>query len=189
MTGPAEGEANGPVATLLPLGAFTQWLASGQRGLSSEAIVRHLTGQPVGRFASTRHPDYPHDPDDFRRCQLLLRKVPLAGLVFGQMRTASPVWARLVDAWDEIAALIQEEAPDYLDGRGSAPRAYRLMRRVIDDGVECAPCDGSGRAEQCPACKGSGRRAGGRCRADGCASGYRYCRTCRGLGYSKRGQA
>jgi hypothetical protein len=101
------------------------------------------------------------------------------------MASRSPEWARLVEVWDEIHAMSEEEVPGYLTGsNGSASRTYALMKRAIAGGTICSPCDGSGKAEACPKCKGSGRRAGGRCRAEGCASGYRYCRICRGRGYS-----
>ena len=75
-------------STLLPLRHFTSWLAMGERGLSSEFIVLHLTGTPMNsRRWGVR---YPLDPADFRRCQLLLKAVPLAELSFSSMRTASP---------------------------------------------------------------------------------------------------
>ena len=115
----------------IPLSYFTAWLANGERGISSEAIVSNLTGEQVGRrsWSST----HPHDPDDFRRCQLLLRAHPLAAISFPKvMRTVSPEWARLVDAWDDIHTAIEAEAPGYLDDPdGSAPNGYRLMKAAI----------------------------------------------------------
>jgi hypothetical protein len=169
---------------LVPLGHFTNWLARGERGISSEAIVSRLTGSQVGRthWGST----YPHDPADFRRCQLLLKSHPLAELTFQAMRDVSPQWARLVDAWEEIHAAIEAEAPGYLGKvSGAAPKAYRLMRRIIEDGAICDPCEGTGRGEICSKCKGSGRRGGGRCRADNCYRGYGLCPACRGVGFTK----
>lgn len=118
------------MTALLKLEHFTGWLASGERGISSEAIVSQLTGQPVGRrwFGG----DHPYDPDDFRRCEILLRTYPLARLVFSAlMPSRSPVWAALVARWDEIVALIEEEAPGVFTGRRegqSAPRAYALIK-------------------------------------------------------------
>lgn len=120
---------------MLPLSYFVSWLASGERGLSSEAIVSHLTGQPVGRW---RHNDdsHPLDPDDFRRCQLLLRDYPLARLSFDRMRSVSPEWDRLVGAWGEIHATIEAESPGYMSSpRGRAPTGYRLMKRILDGGA------------------------------------------------------
>ncbi|MGV0785195.1 hypothetical protein [Mycolicibacterium sp. XJ775] len=105
----------------LDLGHFTVWLASGERGISSEAIVSQLTGQKVGR-GFRYGADHPYDPDDFRRCEQLLKAYPLARLLFPEaMRERSEVWARLVDRWDELAELIEAGATD---------RAYALMREL-----------------------------------------------------------
>ena len=111
----------------LPLSYFTNWLASGERGVSSEAIVTALTGVQVGRQWGA---DHPYDPADFRRCQLLLRSHPLAELQFRDvMRDASPTWGRLIDAWDDIHAAIEDECPGYIDNpqQRHASKGYALM--------------------------------------------------------------
>lgn len=118
---------------MIQLAHFTSWLASGERGISSEAIVNQLTGKPVGRPWGGR--DHPCDPDDFRRCERLLRDYPLARLTFPEaMRKRSDVWAALVDHWDELVELIESEAPGVFDGtpsRGArAPKAYALMKQL-----------------------------------------------------------
>ncbi|HEY9494616.1 MAG TPA: zinc finger-like domain-containing protein, partial [Intrasporangium sp.] len=141
-------------ATPMPLSYFHGWLATGERGISSEAIVSHLTGVPITPWH--RLADYPLDPADFRRCQLLLERAPLARPYFPAMASRSPQWARLVEAWDDIHALIEEDVPGYLNGyNGSAIRGYRLMQRVIAGGVQCDICDGTGQADPCPKCKGT----------------------------------
>jgi len=117
---------------LLPLTVFTGWLASGERGISSNAIVARLTGEQVGnRWHGW--PTEPADPGDLRRCERLLRQVPLARMAFPAMRTASPAWARFVDEWDDLVALLEEEAPGAFDSAhpsGSAPRLYARMRQL-----------------------------------------------------------
>lgn len=178
------GDGGRPVtATALPLGVFRDWLEYGERGASSEAIVNHLTGAHVGGWGGGR--DWPRDPSDFRRCQLLCECVPLARQALPAMASRSPEWTRLVAAWDAIHALIESEVPGYLTNSrgGQAPRSYLLMARVIAGGAECDSCTGTGRSHACLACKGSGRRGGGRCRAAGCHHGYASCPTCRGYGY------
>ncbi len=117
----------------LTLNVFTGWLATGERGISSETIVGHLTGTPMLPV----RPREPLDPDDLRRCELLLRQVPLARMAFTHMRTASPAWAALVDEWAQLVTLLEEEVPGCLDTRhphGEAPRCYARMRelRVLD---------------------------------------------------------
>lgn len=112
---------------------FASWLASGERGISSEAIVSQLTRQQVG--SSYRGDDHPYDPSDFRRCELLLRQCPLARLVFpAEMPKRSRPWAALVAVWDELVTLIESEVPDAFSSRyptGGAPLAYARMKAVL----------------------------------------------------------
>lgn len=57
----------------LPAG-FVEWLRTGERGLSSEAIAEQMSGLPVGQgYGFSNHPS---DPADLRRCRLLLDRVP-----------------------------------------------------------------------------------------------------------------
>lgn len=118
-------------AHTVPLTHFTAWLASGERGLSSEAIVANLTGSRVGRYGNRS--DHPYDPSDFRRCERLLRAHPLARLHFAQMRDVTPTWAALVDAWPELVALAESEVPGIFDAdrpHGSAPKTYARIQEI-----------------------------------------------------------
>jgi hypothetical protein len=108
---------------LLPLTIFTSWLASGERGLSSDAIVSRLTGERVGRYS---HGDHPWDLGDFRRCERLLGAVPLARMALPLMADVSPHWAALVEQWDEIAAL------DKTDPAG----AYKRIRTALEGATQ-----------------------------------------------------
>lgn len=113
---------------LLPLTMFTAWLARGERGLSSEAIVSAVTGEQVSRYPSPGS-DYPHDPADLRRCVQLIEQHPLLAFVFKDaMRAHGPVWAALIDVWDELAETL---AAEMAEGTGKAPRTYARMREVI----------------------------------------------------------
>jgi hypothetical protein len=112
-----------------------QWLATGERGISSEAILSTLTGLPMK--SAHGFGNHPHDPDDFKRCEMLLRAVPEFRERLGEMAAVSPVWAGLVARWDEIAALAELEIPGLFEGRqGSAPLTYMLMRKIIEAGEE-----------------------------------------------------
>lgn len=114
--------------TKLPLTMFTTWLARGERGISSEAIVEQLTGERVGRHF--RGSDHPYDPSDLNRCVKLLDQHDLAKLVFpGAMADRSPEWAALDAAWDELTTLLREEQAEKT---GRAPRTYARMREVLD---------------------------------------------------------
>jgi hypothetical protein len=105
---------------------LTLWLLTGERGLSSEAMVRHLTGSGSGR------PDHPYDPADLRRCRLLVERVPAIARDLANMRTASPTWARIIDHWDELCSLMDSESPNWRKGRGNAPKTYALMRKLLE---------------------------------------------------------
>ena len=79
-----------------------------EMGLSVHAIISGGT-------------DHPHDPDDLLRCLAVSPAAP------EHMRTRSPEWAALVDHWDELRNLVEDEKPT-----GRAPRTYRLMRELLN---------------------------------------------------------
>lgn len=95
-----------------------EWLRNGERGSSSETIFYCLTQLPIKRWSST----YPSDPDDLRRCRLLLDTVPEFRARLGEMAQVSQQWAALVAHWDELCALMDEEAPS-----GQCPKTYARM--------------------------------------------------------------
>lgn len=110
---------------VLPPGA-NEWLAQGERGVSSLAIFTVMTGLNV---ASGWGLWPPADPSDLRRCELLLRAVPEFRGRLPEMASVSPVWKRLVGTWDELIATMDAESPGWDTGRsGFAPRTYALMR-------------------------------------------------------------
>ena len=108
-----------------------EWHAFGEPGLSSKAIAEHLTGVPIAKDRR----DYPHDPGDFRRCEVLLRHIPILRLTFHEMTTASPQWAALVPRWDEIAERIEAEVRSVFGVSApfvaTAPRACALIKAII----------------------------------------------------------
>jgi hypothetical protein len=102
------------------------WLGHGERGLSSEFIVSHLCGIPlIGR--SWGPAPTPADPDDVRRCRLLLEACPSLMVRFDEMRTASRTWELLVDIWDDLCELMDYEAPGM---RGRCPETYEAIKRA-----------------------------------------------------------
>jgi hypothetical protein len=110
--------------------SLTSWLMFGERGASSEAIVMKLVyGRVNGGFND------PADAGDFRRCELLLRQVPELRAEFPKMAEVSTRWAALVDRWDELVSLLEEEVPDVWERNGyrrggQAPKTYELMRNI-----------------------------------------------------------
>lgn len=112
-----------------------RWLACGRRGRSSNAIFKRLTGFPkylMFEGAEDTNP-HPNDPADFVRCRLLLEQVPEFAPRIGEMADVSPVWGRLIGAWGELCALMDEECPDWRQGGWSVPRTYRRMRELVGE--------------------------------------------------------
>lgn len=105
------------------------WLAGGERGVSSNSIVQHLTGIP----AAGRHGmGHPYDPDDLDRCLKLLCKVPELAAEIDGMATASPEWAALIEHWDEITRSHLDEVGLGWTKARNAPKTYALMCRVLE---------------------------------------------------------
>lgn len=139
-------------------------------GLSAQAIA-----------GSGKH--HPHDPADLLRCISYCKSRALGTRALkARMAGRSVEWDRLLPEWDNLVALLRHEMDTRTDR--TAPLTFMAMKRVLNGGVTCAACDGTGRGEECRKCKGSGRRSGGRCRAERCYRGADYCPTCHGRGYT-----
>lgn len=104
--------------------AAVEWLATGERGMSSEAMFYQFTG--VGEPSSRA----PSDSADFRRCRLLLEQVPEFLPQLPKMADVSPIWSSLVARWDELATLMDSEMPNWRDGSGRASKTYALMKQI-----------------------------------------------------------
>jgi len=104
--------------------AAVEWLATGERGMSSEAMFYQFTG--VGEPSSRA----PSDSADFRRCRLLLEQVPEFLPQLPKMADVSPIWSALMARWDELATLMDSEMPNWRDGSGRASKTYALMKQI-----------------------------------------------------------
>jgi len=105
------------------------WLLnSGDTGLSSEAIARHM----LGLESHGRRPwAYPLDPADMGRCLRLLELIPEWMPRLHEMASYCPEWAALIARWDEIAASMRDEVGiDWSKGR-RAERTYNLMKDIL----------------------------------------------------------
>lgn len=104
------------------------WLANGERGVSSNTIFTMLTGiNALGDW----HSDHPHDPDDLRRCRLLLEQCPQLKNVFPEMAMVSKEWKLLVKHWDSLCETMDIECPEWREKRGSAPKTYAMMKEIL----------------------------------------------------------
>jgi hypothetical protein len=95
------------------------WLLRGEVGVSSRTIFSAMTG------GTARVYDFPHDPDDFRRCKLLLDLIPEWRAELGKVTERFPWFKPFIERWDQFEALYAEELPT---GRGMAPKLYDLMQ-------------------------------------------------------------
>ena len=148
---PGDGEPlPGPIPPVNPADAFPEgclerrlmeWKQSGDTGVSSKTMCFAAFGGHKPRSIG-----YPHDPDDLGRCIRFLEKFPEAKDKLVALRTIddteiddtevefngkfiqsdSDVWGALLDHWDELVALHQEEAP-----AGRAPKCYARMKELI----------------------------------------------------------
>ncbi len=82
------------------------WLENGERGISSETIYHYLTNQKL-RFNKMQ--GHPSDPSDFHRCYMLLKTVPEWRYRLDKMKVVSPVWGKIVENWDKLSMLLEEQ--------------------------------------------------------------------------------
>lgn len=79
------------------------WLMNGEHGMSSETMFYHLSGRRIGRHETT-----PSDPDDFKRCYLLLKAIPQWKSELHKLKSVSKTWSNLVDNWDKLTEMYEQ---------------------------------------------------------------------------------
>ncbi len=85
------------------------WAANGSHGISSLSMFNHLIqGTDIRPLANRMGPSNAWDPDDFSRCYKLLEAVPQFKQNLQMMKTLSPRWALLVDNWDKLTEMYEE---------------------------------------------------------------------------------
>jgi hypothetical protein len=84
------------------------WWQQGERGISSETLLMLTTSRHERPYMEAKRMDHPYDPDDFRRCYLLLQAVPELRSRFHRVKP-TPVWTDLVEHWDELTAMLEEQ--------------------------------------------------------------------------------
>ena len=109
-----------------------KWLASGERGQSSNTLFSILTGVNALTSGGLSHPS---DPDDFKRCEKLLRQCTELRADLWRMKGITPAWGPLVERWDNIVELFESEVPGVLDCgewpfRVPATKTYELMKSL-----------------------------------------------------------
>jgi hypothetical protein len=88
---------------------LTQWMFSDDTGVSSETMAAVAMGvKKKDSFGNSP----PWDSYDFGRCHRLLQAVPEVREVFPEIAKLSPVFAALIEQWDELSAIYVAGLPD-----------------------------------------------------------------------------
>lgn len=106
-----------------------EWLANGSRGLSSNTLFTMTTGVNAEDDDGHR---YPRDPSDFGRCRRLIEQCPELRSCLPRVGAAGPEWAAIAERWDELCSVMDEETPEWRDGKGRATKTYALMNEIIE---------------------------------------------------------
>lgn len=104
------------------------WKNRGEHGISSCTIFYAFTGavlSPIVGRSLRQAADVPHDPDDFRRCRLLLDLFPEWRADLAPLVHTFPWYGPLVEHWDEMDRLWDEESPS-----GRCQKLYDLMKEL-----------------------------------------------------------
>ena len=109
----------------VPLEKVADWLANGERGLSSETMAMWLAMGKLPKWHS-----HPLDPDDLDRCLKLLEWVPELRAELPRMAGVSRRWAALVANWDRIERSHLDEVGLGWTKARSAPKTYDLMKSI-----------------------------------------------------------
>lgn len=111
---------------------MVNWLARGERGLSSNTLFSKLTGVDTRpQRWSSRENFHPWDPEDLGRCRKLLEACPELKSKLTLMADVSSAWAVLVEAWDELCTMMDEEAPRWREAVGTTPKTYKRMCKLL----------------------------------------------------------
>ncbi len=105
------------------------WIENGERGISSETMFHYIAfsyGRPEYLLRRGKVESHPHDPDDFRRCYELLKTIPEWKSRLDTMKEVSPAWKNLVDHWDELIVMLEEQMVAKKDNG-----MYDLMEKLI----------------------------------------------------------
>jgi len=99
------------------------WISkmNGEHGVSSEVMWRIFFHGTARIGDDSIHPS---DPDDFRRCHLLLEAVPEWRDRMDLLKPLSPVWARLVENWDKLTEMLKEQMA------GKKNDMYKFMKEL-----------------------------------------------------------
>ena len=82
------------------------WLQYGEHGISSKTMFHYLAD---GFNIQLQCANTPSDPDDFRRCYLLLKAIPQFRSKLDRLKSVNETWSKLVDSWDKLTEMLEEQ--------------------------------------------------------------------------------
>ena len=88
------------------------WVENGEQGISSKTIFSVIHGDDSYNGFTLLAPSnycHPLDPDDFRRCYLLLKAVPEWLTQMDKMKSISKQWNGLVENWDKLTMMLEAQ--------------------------------------------------------------------------------
>jgi hypothetical protein len=100
------------------------WIDNGEHGTSSITMLNYLSDSHY-KLKLDYLPCHPCDPDDFRRCYLLLKAVPQFRSKLHRMCTVSPIWDKLVKNWGLLEQLLEEQM-----ATGKTNSMYETMKKL-----------------------------------------------------------
>lgn len=112
---------------------LADWLASGDTGTSSKAIMLWLSARKV---ADTWGADTPSDAGDFGRCMRLLERIPEWKPRMAEMAEAGGLWPTFSKRWPELTRVYLDECGGKVPAKGdriNCPRTYALLKKVHDE--------------------------------------------------------
>jgi len=110
-----------PDMTLPIIHRLHWWLDNGERGISSETIFQTLSGRVIRKDKGC----HPHDPDDFKRCYMLLKAIPEWKNDLHKLKDLSMEWNNLVENWDVLTEMLEEQLSSKKDNG-----MYELMEKL-----------------------------------------------------------
>lgn len=100
------------------------WKENGERGLSSIAILEHMSGQ------TPKDPSAPRDVADLRRCMLLLRRIPEWSARMGEMAIYEQ-WAKIAPVWEALAMVFADEMGPEIENKAS-PNTALMLNKILN---------------------------------------------------------
>jgi len=105
-----------------------EWLSSDNTGISSETIFHVITGIPKELILRKFGPGIPHDPSDFHRCYLLLKKFPEWKIKLYSVSLKYPRWTYFIKYWDLLCYLTEQELEDEKEAKKEGYVLYHLIK-------------------------------------------------------------